>query len=366
MSVYDHRTVGEDKISFYVFDDLRWQQNTVDHRPRPDIYRYDTLAEAVAKFKELPSHMKPAIGIHLSDARELDIVHRFGDESVLVTDYRKLPAWRHNDVVDLAVGQACEALNIEWQLDHDLLGVTVAIPSSRLYNLTIPDSYLARMGLAPLIPAIGAVKADPLTAINEVFCEEGGGWISLREAQAKGISYDNPELLKVSRFNVRTKYLPTDKMSAAWGGNALHLVDVSPVDLSILQEGYMLRYGEQKAFDKALDFLVSDLHQFAKDTDPYEYADQGPDYETQLNAARDQLSRGDTGAVRAYLEDFLSGSHAEEELPSMAKAACLLARVKNLDGLERFRKPTLNQQMENAESRKVSPTNSTPSPEKDR
>ena len=48
------------------------------------------------------------------------------------------------------------------------------------------------------------------------------------------------------------------------------------------------------------------------------------------------------------------------------KACCLLARVKNLDGLERYRKPTLNQQMESAESRKAAPTRDTPSPEKER
>lgn len=48
------------------------------------------------------------------------------------------------------------------------------------------------------------------------------------------------------------------------------------------------------------------------------------------------------------------------------QACCLLARVKNLDGLEHYRKPTLNQQMENAESRKAAPTHDTPSPEKAR
>ena len=357
MAVYDNRTVGEDKMSFYVFDDLRWQQwpqHTAEHRPGPDIYRYDTLVEAVSKFKELPAHMRTAIGIHLNAASKLDIVHRYGDEAVLVTDCLNLPAWRHNDAVDRALGQACESLHIEWQLDHLLLGVTVAIPSARLYNLATPDSYMEDKALAPREPARYGAKVYPYTAINEVFCEEGGGWIPLREAQEKGISFDNPDLLKVSRFNVRTK----DEQGYT------HNVDVSPLDLGILQEGYTLRYGEQYAFDKTLDRLVSDLYQFSKAAEPYEYKDQGPDYESQVSATRDQLSKGDTGAIKAYLEDFLSDSHPEEETPFMVEASRLLARVKNLDGLERYRKPTLNQQMESAESRKSTPAHDTTSPEK--
>lgn len=356
MAVYDLRTVGADQMSFYVFDDLRWQQQTTNHRTGPDIYRYDTLVEAVSKYKELPSHMRTAIGIHLNARSELDIVHRYGDEAVLVTDYLNFPAWRHNDAVDRALGQVCESLNIEWQLDHRLLGATVAIPSARLYNLVTPDSYMEDKALAPRWPARYGAKVDPYTAINEVFCEEGGGWIPLREAQEKGISFDNPDLLKVSRFNVRTK----DEQGYT------HNVDVSPLDLGILQEGYTLRYGEQYAFDKTLDRLVSDLYQFSKDAEPYEYKDQGPDYEAQIKATRDQLSRGETGAIKAYLDDFLAEGSSCKELMPKVQACCLLARVKNLDGLERYRKPTLNQQMESAESRKAAPTHDTPSPEKER
>lgn len=366
MEVYDLRTVGTDQMSFYVFDDLRWQQQTTNRRTGPDIFCYDTLVEAVSKYKELPSHMRTAIGVHLNARSELDIVHRYGDEAVLVTDYLNFPAWRHNDAVDRTLGQVCESLNIEWQLDHRLLGATVAIPSARLYNLVTPDSYMEDKALAPREPDRYGAKVDPYTAINEVFCEEGGGWIPLREAQEKGISFDNPDLLKVSQFNVRTRYLPTDKMSVAWGGDSLHHVDVSPLDLSILQEGYTLRYGEQYAFDKTLDRLVSDLYQFSKDAEPYEYKDQGPDYEAQIKATRDQLSRGETGAIKAYLDDFLAEGSSCKELMPKVQACCLLARVKNLDGLERYRKPTLNQQMESAESRKAAPTHDTPSPEKER
>lgn len=105
MEVYDLRTVGADQMSFYVFDDLRWQQQTINHRPGPHIYRYDTLVEAVSKYKELPSHMRTAIGVHLNARSELDIVHRYGDEAVLVTDYLNLPAWRHNDAID-QIGRA--------------------------------------------------------------------------------------------------------------------------------------------------------------------------------------------------------------------------------------------------------------------
>ena len=356
MAVYDLRTVGEDQMSFYVFDDLRWQQQTANHRPVADIYRYDTLVEAVSKYKELPSHMRTAIGVHLNAKSELDIVHRYGDEAVLVTDYLNSPAWRHNDAVDHALGQVCESLNIEWQLDHQLLGATVAIPSTRLYNLVIPDSYMEDKALAPREPDRYGAKVDPYTAINEVFCEEGGGWIPLREAQEKGISFDNPELLKVSQFNVRTK----DERGYT------HNVDMGPLDLSILQEGYTLRYGEQYAFDKVLDRLVSDLYQFFKDAEPYEYKDQGPDYEAQIRATRAQLSRGETGAIKAYLDDFLAEDSSCKELMPKVQACCLLARVKNLDGLERYRKPTLNQQMESAENRKAALTHDTPSPEKAR
>lgn len=366
MANFDHRTVGEDRMSFYVFDDLRWQrrpQHSAEPRTGPNIYRYDTLVEAVSKFKELPTHMRTAIGIHLNAASELDIVHRFGEESVLVTDYMNLPAWRHNDAVNRVVGHICEILNIEWQLDRHLLGATVAIPSARFSGSIIPDSYMSDKELVPREPERYGAKIDPYTAINEVFCEEGGGWIPLREAQTQGISFENPHLLKVSRFNVCCKARPTDKMSRAWD-DGLHHMDMSPLDLRILQEGYALRHGNQQEFDKTLDLLVSDLYQFAGEVDPYEYKDQGPDYESQVSATRDQLSRGDTGAIKAYLEDFLSDSHPEEETPFMVEASRLLARVKNLDGLERYRKPTLNQQMESAESRKSTPAHDTPSPEK--
>lgn len=236
------------------------------------------------------------------------------------------------------------------------MGATVAIPSARLYNLVTPDSYMEDKALAPREPDRYGAKVDPYTAINEVFCEEGGGWIPLRDAQEKGISFDNPDLLKVSRFNVRTK----DEQGYT------HNIDVSPLDLGILQEGYTLRYGEQYAFDKTLDRLVSDLYQFSKDAEPYEYKDQGPDYEAQIKATRDRLSRGETCAIKAYLEDFLSENSSCKELMPKVQACCLLARVKNLDGLERYRKPTLNQQMESAESRKAAPPRDTPSPEKER
>ena len=368
MASFDYRTVSDDKMSFYVFDDLRWQQwpqHTREHRPGPDIYRYDTLVEAVFKFKDLPPHMKTAIGIHLNANSELDIVHRFGNEAVLVTDYLNSPAWRHNDAVDRALGQVCESLNIEWQLDHRLLGATVAIPSARFSGSIIPDSYMSDKELVPREPERYGAKIDPYTAINEVFCEEGGGWIPLREAQAQGISFENPHLLKVSRFNVCCKNRPTDKMSRAWD-DGLHHMDMSPLDLRILQEGYALRHGNQQEFDKTLDLLVSDLYQFAREVDPYEYKDQGPDYEAQIQATRHLLSKGDNVAIKAYLEDFLSDSHPEEETPFMVEASRLLARVKNLDGLERYRKPTLNQQMESAENRKAAPTRDTPSPEKER
>ena len=248
MANFDHRTVGEDWVSFYVFDDLRWQQrpqHSAEPRTGPNIYRYDTLVEAVSKFKELPTHMRTAIGVHLNAASELDIVHRFGEESVLVTDYMNLPAWRHNDAVNRVVGHICEILNIEWQLDRHLLGATVAIPSARFSGFIIPDSYMSDKELVPREPERYGAKIDPYTAINEVFCEEGGGWIPLREAQAQGISFENPHLLKVSRFNVCCKTRPTDKMSRAWD-DGLHHMDMSPLDLRILQEGYALRHGNQQ------------------------------------------------------------------------------------------------------------------------
>lgn len=342
MAVIDVRKKSEAEQSFYVVDDLRYAQN--QNRPNRgtfDIFRFDSLAEAINKFKEIPEDMTPAIGMHLSERSELDLIHRREGEAVLVTDYLNFPQWRTNSHVLSAVSELSEALKVEWQMNSKLIGETILIPLHSFDR--IPDKVFDDKNLAAKTPPIYSDNLNPISAINEVFAEKHG-WMPFQDAKktAEQFGYHNPELLKVQRFNVN--YIDNR-------GNRGQ-ADISALDLEILKERHAILFGNDKVRSAALYKLAEELDEFAFDFDLYDYKDNIEDREGHVKNLFMDLSSGDTKEIVSYLHDMEEERIIDPDLAEkvsdqeLAHALSLASRIQGVTVLER--KPSLDSQIKGA------------------
>lgn len=165
MPGYDYRTKPENQWTFYVVDHLPTMSN---------IYRYDTVQEAIDKYKSLPDHMRSAIGSSFYNRREIYHIHRIDGQAVLIRDMDRMkdPLWRDSEVIYAAVKQMREQLRVEYELATDMFGrqrgsVAVPVMDGPCEN-TIHSSKI----LYPKDPD------RTLSAINEVFVEKRG-WIDI-------------------------------------------------------------------------------------------------------------------------------------------------------------------------------------------
>ena len=167
MPMYDFRTKPNTEWTFYVVDHLPTMAN---------LYRYDTIGEAIAKFKELAPNQRSAIGSSIEDTHEIDHVHRIDGLAVLVTDIDRMksPLWRESKSIASAVAAMKSALNITYELSTNIFfnGVSVAIPIS--LNSFPNEKYFNDKKLNPVI------WNRPLSGINEVFVE-GQGWVKCED-----------------------------------------------------------------------------------------------------------------------------------------------------------------------------------------
>ena len=82
----DYRTKPETELTFYTYSQPEGKFN---------ISRYDTLDDAINKFKEdIDLSSFSGIGISKNGRSELDIVHKRDTTPVLVTDYTKVDAFK--------------------------------------------------------------------------------------------------------------------------------------------------------------------------------------------------------------------------------------------------------------------------------
>lgn len=307
MNPHDHRTVGEDKVSFYVFADLRAAQN----RHAFEIYRYDSLEDAMAKYCDLPESHTPALGMHLSACSELDLLQRRDGEHVLVTDYLNYPDWRTSpDVLD-AVDTLCQDFRIQWQYDSKCLGTLILIPMERIPGYTIPDTAFNDKMLRPEEPLRYGRQPNPITAINEGFVP-GQGWTDFQtlHAEAERFGYDDPRCVRVKTFNVNY----TDANGHA--GQA----DLRPMDLRILLDRYTLQYGEREQAEKLIDNLSHEISELL--------VVPGAARDDYARSLREDLNAGKVDDVVSSLE--LMRDHGETDRQRSA-ARCLLARCIGLE-----------------------------------
>lgn len=336
MALIDVRKKSEAEQSFYVVDDLRYQQNSIRQgRGSFDIYRFDTLPEAIEKFREIPEDMTPAIGMHMSERSELDLVHRRNGESVLVTDYLNFPRWRTDCNVFDAIKELGDALNIEWQMNSKLIpGGTILIPYERNFE-RVPDRVFDNKNLAATKPTIYSNTPKPFSAINEAFAE-GHGWISsskLKKA-AEDFGYQNPELLKVKQFNIN--YIDNK--------GSIGQADISPYDLEILEERHSILFGSEQERSSALRKLAEELDEFGEDFDYYDYHDGIEDREEHIESLIATFSEGKVDEIVSYLRDV-----AEENEEFSDRALNLTSRIQGLVATER--KPALDSKINDAAER---------------
>ena len=200
----DYRKKPIPETSFYVYDDLRaWQKGLPDH-----IYRYDTLAEAIKKFKELPDHMTSALGISYQEIHEVDMVHTNRGEPFLVSDYLCVDFVKEIPDYELYLNSVIQEFYLHWKSEHALFG-------SHLSGVLIPidegltdESYMKNRILRP------KDEKFPFSAITEFF-NEGVGWQTFSDiANAAKIIYGNTEEYRKPRISkLAVDYTYTDPVS---------------------------------------------------------------------------------------------------------------------------------------------------------
>lgn len=238
---YRSRPVDTERLSFYVFDNLRCQQ---DHQGG-DIYRYDTVQEAVAAFQVLANEHPDwtiALGGSFQGTREIDFVQRRNGDNCLITDCQQIDFWKDRPDVQQAIETAMVGLKVEWQVDHELTGDSVLVPQE--FDEPPLDRYFEDKELRPVNPD------NALTSVQEVFAD-GEGWMSLQELRerTKSIGYESPDYPKVTRLNVAYR-VP--------GRQRTGYVDASPRDFRLMKAAYLERAQEKDTsrFEKSVDDLA--------------------------------------------------------------------------------------------------------------
>jgi len=320
MSLYDYRSYSEEQISFYVFDDLRYQQNK---RGEFNIYRYDTLSEAIAKFNELPHDMTTALGMHLDTYSELDLLHRREGENVLVSDYLNISKWRTSAAVHEALDTIIDTLKPEWQMDHKCIGESILIPLDRFD--TTADKYFNDKNLLPQQRDMPWQKASPISAVTEAYVD-GKGWVDFKEvfAAAQNFGYQNAYCPKVQKFNFNYEDTQGHRSQA----------DIGALDLQILRERYMLQHGNAEERKHITDRMANEVADLTCALTSAEY----PSY---LDALKRDFISGDTTRAMEALA-ALKSSHTTNYTTAMCDR--LITRMAGIPS----RKRTLDHQIQNA------------------
>ncbi len=321
--LYDERTKPFDQWTYYV----------VDHLPSmANIYRYDTVEEAIEKYKSLPEDQISAIGSSIFHTHELDLIQRRGGKSVLVMDYRLVEddRWRYSTEIQDAIDRMIAELSVDHEMSSLFSGngyPSFIVELSR-YRWHHPDHYFDDKLLLPDDPK------DLLTSIQEVYVE-GEGWLKRR---------DFLKLLEDSRPGSNTEGLKpvfADRFN-------IHYVDMrgrqGQADISPTHFRAVLNRTEKALSPEALS---EELYAFSASVDPYEARDQADIQASELEKMKRDIA---SGSLFPYIQQVslqLSEGLASEE--DRQKAVSLLVRLNILSPRE-FRKPSLARQIGQAES----------------
>lgn len=187
--------------------DSEWTYYVVDHLPTMNkLYRFDTVEEAIAKFKEFPVTAISAIGSSKYSSIEIDHIHRRNGRAVLVTDSERVESsiWRDSEEIQAAIDKMISALNVHYELSSDIFGSKypfVAIPIER-HQTKVMDRYFEDKILS------SSQGIHPLQAVNEIFVA-GEGWVSrkdffdLLDDCAPQMDGNGAKTLFVEKLNIR-------------------------------------------------------------------------------------------------------------------------------------------------------------------
>lgn len=231
MTTHDYRADSDMtmSLSFYVFDNLRSQQD----REGGHVYRYDTPPEASALYQfirtEHPNWMV-ALGASINGTSEIDLVQRINGADCLINDYKQLDTWKDNPDVLRAIQETATRLKIDWQMDRSILDSPILIPYASSEQPLNP--YMEDRSLRPSNPN------KPVTAIQEAFVE-GEGWLSPNELRRASKTYEQEHhrCPKVSKVNVAYK------TAHGRGG----YVDITPSDFQHMKATYLEAIQEKEA-----------------------------------------------------------------------------------------------------------------------
>lgn len=337
MALKDFRKEGADTkgINFFVFDDLRFQQNRELREEAfgngPDVYRLDTLEEAIEKLQTLPNYMYPAMGICNKRGGEFDIIHRRNDEFILVNDFKTDPFWYTDEEILSLIHSACDKLAVEWQKCVGPFSNSMILTPFNLSELIdghSPDYYFKDRHLRPAIDKNG-IPEHPYSAINEVFVP-GEGWLDYFTAKKKAEEYgfNNPHILKVTHYNINYK----DKHG--YCGQA----DILPHEFDLLYERYQIREGMAQDAQKAAKKLCEELSDCI-----YGYEANEADRKAHIAGLLEDIYKDNTKAI----EDKLSKlAFAKTRSTMQHKAIGLLYRVQGIKRSDH--KPELDEQIKAA------------------
>lgn len=328
MEQHDFRTNPDDRWSYYV----------VDHLPTMDnIFRYDTVEEAIEKYKSLPENMKSAIGSSIHNKDEIDHIHRCDGKSVLVMDSERMqdPLWRESWEIQEAIDTMIAYLNVQHQYCSLFEGYPSCIVDLERYSGSEIENYFADKLLRP----DGAKQCtDPgwtlNSAISEVFAP-GKGWMN-RKDFLKALNDSRP-----SRPGEGAKNLFVERLNINYMDEAGHMgqADISPRNFALLKE--------KTAMEIAPEKLAADLYAFACEVDPYDAADQADIREQELASIEKDIASGSLYPYMKQLSEGLSEGFATD--PLRKEALSLMARLTVLTPKE-FRKPALSAMIASAEN----------------
>ena len=218
------KPLKEDAYTYYVFDNLRCNQ---DHAGG-DVLRYDTVEEAIDSFQRIQAEHPEwtiVLGGSINGVCEIDFIQRRNGDNCLITDYRRLDAFRDSPEVEKAIETAMFALKVDWQVDHDLTGSTILVPHE--FGDCPLDGYLFGMQLRPGSPE------NVLSSVQELFVEKEG-WVELPELKelARFDNCEKPRPPKVTAFNVAYEVRGSHSMRTGY-------VDVSPSNFRIMKQAYL-------------------------------------------------------------------------------------------------------------------------------
>lgn len=322
----DYRTKPDTELTYYTFS----QPNG-----RFTIDRFDTLDEAIAKYNEdfnIPSKFS-GIGISKNKYKEIVIIHKNGDTSVLVTDYTRLSSMKGDREIKAVVQEAAKKLDIGWEYSNNIFNnsafTSVCIPCliSGRYSL-LHNENVEMLSLSP------EILDNTVSAIEKIYTN--GQWLPTIDVMKLCREGNHP---KIESLSVKTEDIITKEQGT---------ISVAPHDYLQMADNYVLLH--QKAFPEyitaqAVDKLAGELNDFIYDYDSYEYMDQLPagGEEEVIESISNDLKDGNIQPYIEHLNSIISGGDTTPDVLFTSNE--LLNRLIKIVP-DKDRKPVLDRQIE--------------------